>query len=181
MRQSNRTLRIAGAIASLVTGLCVTPAANASKAPSAHPAQQLSSDGWQSLQPDRTGKAAGGEAALLSAVSPIRTTVTGGAVLGSGDTSTAAAAVAPVTQEFRLLKGEPLQQQLQGWATRAGWTVAWNVPDGWIVPGDKAYGSDFETAVKRVVEELASNGADVVGDSWRGNRTVIISQNGMVQ
>ncbi|MGX6566074.1 toxin co-regulated pilus biosynthesis Q family protein [Cupriavidus necator] len=181
MRQSNRTIRLAGTIASLVAGLCVTPAANASKAPGANAAQQLSSDGWQSLQSGRTGKATGGEAALLAAVSPARTTITGSAVLGSGDPPPAAVAAALAPQEFRLVKGEPLQQQLQGWAARAGWTVAWNVPDGWIVPGDKAYGNDFEVAVKRVVEELASNGADVVGDSWRGNRTVIISQNGTVQ
>ncbi|WP_218275036.1 TcpQ domain-containing protein, partial [Pseudomonas sp. GW460-13] len=63
---------------------------------------------------------------------------------------------AVVGDVYRLVKGEPLQQQLQKWATRAGWTVIWNVPDGWIVPGDKDYGGDFELAVKRVVEELAN-------------------------
>ncbi|TWG87965.1 toxin co-regulated pilus biosynthesis protein Q [Cupriavidus gilardii J11] len=106
----------------------------------------------------------------------------------AADTSPQAPEPAPVagnapavTEAFRLVKGEPLQLQLQQWAARAGWTVVWNVPDGWIVPGDKTYGTDFEVAVQRAVEELASNGADVVGDSWRGNRTVIISQNGVFQ
>ncbi|CAG9180262.1 hypothetical protein LMG23992_04189 [Cupriavidus laharis] len=171
MCHSTRTLRIAVAAASLVSCAVLAPAVHAS---------QLSTDGWQSLQPARASKAAV-ETTLLASNHP---------TLAAGQAAIAAPAAAPVSTPvvapvvgdvYRLVRGEPLQQQLQKWATRAGWTVAWNVPDGWIVPGDKDYGSDFEGAVQRVVEELASNGADVVGDSWRGNRTVIISQNGMVQ
>ena len=165
MCRSTRTIRIAVAAASLLSCVVLTRAVQAA---------QLSTDGWQSLQPARAGKAAI-DSTLLAANHPT--------LAASGQAAIAAPAVsAPVVGDvYRLVKGEPLQQQLQKWAARAGWTVAWNVPDGWIVPGDKDYGSDFEGAVQRVVEELASNGADVVGDSWRGNCTVIISQNGMVQ
>ncbi|QBY56338.1 toxin co-regulated pilus biosynthesis Q family protein [Cupriavidus oxalaticus] len=165
MCQLNRTTRIAVAAASLLSGL-IMPAAHAS---------QLSNDGWQHLQPLRAPKAAVNPT-MLAANSPSM------AAAPTKASTPAVPSVAPAAGVvFRLVKGEALQQQLQNWANRAGWTVAWNVPDGWIVPGDKDYGSDFESAVKRVVEELANNGADVVGDSWRGNRTVIISQNGMVQ
>lgn len=172
MCQSNRTIRIAVAAVSLLSGLCLAPAVHAS---------QLSNEGWQQLQPARVNKATI-DRTLLAA-----NTASPAAATASAQPSTQGAAAVPpsaapvVGVVFRLVKGEPLQQQLQHWAARAGWTVAWNIPDGWIVPGNKDYGSDFEGAVKRVVEELASNGADVVGDSWRGNRTVIISQNGMVQ
>ncbi|TDF64887.1 toxin co-regulated pilus biosynthesis Q family protein [Cupriavidus sp. L7L] len=167
MCQLNRTTRIAAAAASLLSGLILVPAAHAS---------QLSNDGWQHLQPLRAAKAAANPT-MLAANTP--------SVVAAAPTKASTPAVPSVAPAagavFRLVKGEALQQQLQNWANRAGWTVTWNVPDGWIVPGDKDYGSDFESAVKRVVEELANNGADVVGDSWRGNRTVIISQNGMVQ
>lgn len=166
MCQSNRTVRIAVAAASLLSGLILVPAVHAS---------QLSNEGWQHLQPPRAAKAAVSQTLLAVNTSSA----------GAAPTMASTPAVPSITPAagavFRLVKGEALQQQLQNWAARAGWTVAWNVPDGWIVPGDKDYGSDFEGAVKRVVEELANNGADVVGDSWRGNRTVIISQNGMVQ
>lgn len=164
MCHSTRTLRIAVATASLLSGLILTPAAHAA---------QLSGEGWQPLQSPRASKAAF-DTTLLAANHPT--------LAASGQAVIDASAIAPIVgYVYRLVKGEPLQQQLEKWAARAGWTMAWSVPDGWIVPGDKDYGSDFESAVKRVVEELASNGADVVGDSWRGNRTVIISQNGMVQ
>ncbi|MFS8981447.1 toxin co-regulated pilus biosynthesis Q family protein [Cupriavidus necator] len=179
MRHSNRIIRITGAVGSLLAGLIIAPAAHAS---------QLASDGWQPLQPTRAGKGVA-ERALLAAntASPAASGavdlagMSGAGVAALTSAQTASGAAVPAAGTFRLIKGVPLQQQLQSWANRAGWTVAWNVPDGWIVPGDKAYGSDFEAAVQLVVEELASNGADVVGDSWRGNRTVIISQNGVVQ
>ncbi|TPQ29980.1 toxin co-regulated pilus biosynthesis Q family protein [Cupriavidus pinatubonensis] len=169
MCHSTRIIRIAVTAASLLSGVVVAPAVHGA---------QLSTDGWQSLQPARASKAAI-DTTLLAANHP---TLAGSGQAAIAAPAISAQAVAPVVGDvYRLVKGEPLQQQLQRWAARAGWTVAWNVPDGWIVPGDKDYGGDFEGAVQRVVEELASNGADVVGDSWRGNRTVIISQNGMTQ
>lgn len=168
MSQPHRTVRIVVTAGSLLSGLFIAPALHAA---------QLQNDGWQSLQTSRAN-AASIDRTLLAA--------SGASPAASASSSAAAAVSAPpaavvVGDVYRLVKGEPLQQQLQKWATRAGWTVVWNVPDGWIVPGDKDYGGDFELAVKRVVEELANNGADVVGDSWRGNRTVIISQNGIIQ
>ncbi|MFS8931433.1 toxin co-regulated pilus biosynthesis Q family protein [Cupriavidus taiwanensis] len=168
MSQPHRTVRIVVTAGSLLSGLFIAPALHAA---------QLQNDGWQSLQPVRANPASI-DRTLLAA--------NGSSPAANAGLSAAAAVSAPpaaavVGDVYRLVKGEPLQQQLQKWAARAGWTVVWNVPDGWIIPGDKDYGGDFELAVKRVVEELANNGADVVGDSWRGNRTVIISQNGMVQ
>ncbi|SPS02654.1 toxin co-regulated pilus biosynthesis Q family protein [Cupriavidus taiwanensis] len=168
MSHPNRTVRIVLTAASLLSGLFIAPALHAA---------QLLNDGWQSLQPARANPAAI-DRTLVAANSA---SPTAGAGPSTAAAVSAPPAVAVVGELYRLVKGEPLQQQLQKWAARAGWTVVWNVPDGWIVPGDKDYGGDFELAVKRVVEELANNGADVVGDSWRGNRTVIISQKGVVQ
>ena len=168
MSQPHRTVRIVVTAGSLLSGLFIAPALHAA---------QLQNDGWQSLQPARAGQAVI-DRTLLAANAPSPTASAG---LSTAAAVSAPPAVAVAGEIYRLVKGEPLQQQLQKWAARAGWTVVWNVPDGWIVPGDKDYGGDFELAVKRVVEELANNGADVVGDSWRGNRTVIIGQNGIVQ
>lgn len=170
MHTFNRSIPTAVAAAALLGGLCHATSALAT---------QTSADGWQQLQPTATSKAKSNLALLAS----VPVTAPGAAVAASPQASapTPVPEAPAVAEAFRLVKGEPLQLQLQQWAARAGWTVVWNVPDGWIVPGDKTYGTDFEVAVQRAVEELASNGADVVGDSWRGNRTVIISQNGVFQ
>ncbi len=88
--------------------------------------------------------------------------------------------IAP-TRPFDLIAGESVEAQLQEWAKRVGWTVLWNVSDAWVVPGNNSYGTDFESAVKRVTEDLAANGADIVGDSWRDNHTIVITQNGAAE
>lgn len=171
MRTFNRFIPTAVAAAALLGGLGHAASALAT---------QMSADGWQQLRPTSANKAKR-DLALLASV-PVTAPTAIAAASPQASVPAPVAGVGPAVEEaFRLVKGEPLQLQLQQWAARAGWTVVWNVPDGWIVPGDKTYGTDFEVAVQRAVEELASNGADVVGDSWRGNRTVIISQNGVFQ
>jgi hypothetical protein len=84
------------------------------------------------------------------------------------------------TEPFMLTAGEPLEAQLFAWAKRAGWKVLWRMPDdsNWIVPNSQSCGPDFESAVRQVVQTLAGNGEDIVGDSWRGNHTIVISQSG---
>jgi hypothetical protein len=95
----------------------------------------------------------------------------------------AAAALDGTAPRFELVAGEPLEAQLMAWAARANWHVLWNLPqdNNWIVPGDKSYGSDFEAAVQHVIESLAENGADIVGDSWRENHTIVITQSGATE
>ena len=87
----------------------------------------------------------------------------------------------PSNRPFELIADESVEQQLLEWARRAGWKVLWRVQDAWVVPGNKSYGDDFESAVKRVTEDLAANGTDVLGDSWRGNHTIVITQNGAAE
>ncbi|WP_319640833.1 toxin co-regulated pilus biosynthesis Q family protein [Ralstonia pickettii] len=137
---------------------------------------ELSDDGWQPL-------GSGQPASEKVAQKPTRTTKQSAQTPAPKPVQ---AAPAPATetasmtssQAYVLVAGESGESQLLAWAKRAGWTVLWNVQDAWIVPGNKSYGNDFETAVKQVTEDLHANGADVLGDSWRGNSTIIITQNG---
>ncbi|WP_321816711.1 MULTISPECIES: toxin co-regulated pilus biosynthesis Q family protein [unclassified Paraburkholderia] len=84
---------------------------------------------------------------------------------------------APIT--FTLVSGESLERQLAGWAKRAGWTVTWNTPEDWIVPHASSFGSDFQQAITEVINQMESNGADVRGDIWTGNHTVVIDRAGV--
>jgi hypothetical protein len=119
--------------------------------------------------------------ASSTAASPLTIAATAALAGATPSMPTSGAAIAGAP--FSLVAGEPLESQLMNWARRAGWKVLWNLPDdnNWIVPGDEACGTDFETAVSHVIEELASNGADVVGDSWRSNHTIVITQSGATE
>lgn len=79
---------------------------------------------------------------------------------------------------YRLEVGLPIDEQLRDWAKRAGWTLLWNIEPGWIVPGAEDYGTDFQTAVNRVVASLADNGADVRGDGYEANHVFIVHHKG---
>lgn len=87
------------------------------------------------------------------------------------------AVIAPQLQ-FELRAGQSLEIQLQQWAKRAGWTLSWNTPDDWIVPGDQTFGSDFVRAAQDVFENLGRNGADIRADFWVGNRSIVVDQAG---
>ncbi|MDR5791729.1 TcpQ domain-containing protein [Caballeronia sp. LP003] len=100
------------------------------------------------------------------------------------------ASLAPATQmavsteplsQFDLRAGQSIQAQLQQWAKRAGWTLTWNSPDDWIVPGDMAFGADFQKAAESALEQLGKNGADIRADIWVGNRSIVVDQAGAIE
>jgi hypothetical protein len=99
----------------------------------------------------------------------------------ASDISAIASPTTPVGEQFSLQAGQSIQTQLQQWAKRAGWTITWNSPDDWIVPGDRAFGTNFEAATQSVFEQLSKNGADVRADIWVGNHSVVVDQAGASQ
>jgi hypothetical protein len=84
------------------------------------------------------------------------------------------AAVADAPPVYSLKAGLGLESQLQGWASRAGWKVVWNVPHDWIVPNGAVFGDDFHAAADQVIQTLAANGANVRADFYKGNRTLVV-------
>lgn len=153
------------------------------------PALTGTSDTHEFVAADKSARPSTAPNSLLLSTSTVATKSIPTTASVPSDVSSAASAIAQTPragapaaagQPFELVAGTPLEGQLFAWAKKAGWTVLWNLPDdnNWIVPGGGSYGTDFETAVKRVIEDLAGNGADIVGDSWRGNHTIVISQSG---
>ncbi len=149
-----------------------------SAAHAASRSQSTDGEGWQPLGGSARKASVVGQANRSGAADP-NTLVAAASALASS-TPEPAASVTPVSaaRPFELVADESVEQQLLEWAKRAGWKVLWRVQDAWVVPGNKSYGDDFESAVQHVTEDLAANGTDVLGDSWRGNHTIVITQNG---
>ncbi|EED97288.1 hypothetical protein C6Q04_30115 [Burkholderia multivorans] len=86
----------------------------------------------------------------------------------------------PLTTQatFALVAGQSIQTQLQSWASRAGWTVVWDVQQDWIVPNSATFPGGFESAAQQVIEALAANGADVRADLYTGNKSMVVHQAG---
>lgn len=122
-----------------------------------------------SLRRDSASPALAGTTVHRPATAEVSANVTGGH----------ATAAAP----YELLGGQSLESQLMAWAKRAGWAVSWNTPDDFVPPHDSSWGTDFQTAVTNVFEQLAANGADVHADIWKGkgDNTVVVDKPGAGQ
>ncbi len=96
----------------------------------------------------------------------------------TGDESPSTPAAESVIKPYRLEAGLPIDEQLRGWARRAGWTLLWNIEPGWIVPGAQDFGTDFRSAMNQVIASLADNGADVLGDGYEANHVFIVHAKG---
>lgn len=143
--------------------------------------QSTDGDGWQPLGSGAPKPSVVGQASR-NAVTDSNTLVAAASALASSAPDPAVSVTSvSAARPFELVADESVEQQLLEWAKRAGWKVLWRVQDAWVVPGNKSYGDDFESAVQRVTEDLAANGTDVLGDSWRGNHTIIITQNGAAE
>ncbi|WP_236078616.1 toxin co-regulated pilus biosynthesis Q family protein [Paraburkholderia domus] len=112
---------------------------------------------------------------------PTANSLSSGETVMAAVTSDAMPAAMPVDHTFDLQAGISLEQQLQAWAHDAGWTLTWNLPDDWIVPGNKSYGSDFALATEHVIEQAANNGADIRGDLYPDNRSLVVHQAGALR
>lgn len=76
------------------------------------------------------------------------------------------------------MAGESIETQLRDWASRAGWSVDWQLQDDWVVPGNSSYGADFAQAATQVIEQLAQNGADIRADIYPGNHALVVHEAG---
>lgn len=90
------------------------------------------------------------------------------------------ASFSPPTQVERaplqLDAGGTIEAQLRAWASHAGWTMVWDLPQDWVVPARTTFDGDFMTAAKGVIETLAAAGADVRADVYTKNRTFVVHQ-----
>lgn len=83
-------------------------------------------------------------------------------------------ALKPVAVDYTLHAGDPIEDQLRGWAKQAGWTLIWDAPQDWVVPGNATFGHDFQAAAKSVLDALSKNGADIRGDLYPTNHTLVV-------
>ena len=75
---------------------------------------------------------------------------------------------------YRLSPGKSLSKELGVWAKRAGWHLVWHSSHDWPVVENAYFGSDFETAIKKVVQSMRSNGADLSAHAY-SNRVMVIN------
>ncbi len=85
----------------------------------------------------------------------------------------------PSVQTWSLQPGHTIGQDLQSWATKAGWKVVWNMSRDWAVPAPTTFAGDFQTAAGKVIETLTTNGALIRAQFYTGNNTMVVTGSGI--
>jgi hypothetical protein len=88
-------------------------------------------------------------------------------------------AALPLSQSWSLQPGHTIGQDLQLWATKAGWKVIWNMSKDWAVPAPTTFSGTFQTAAGKVIETLAVNGAFIHAQFFTGNNTMVVTGSGV--
>ncbi len=92
--------------------------------------------------------------------------------------------IAPQSQasepEMIVHRGERLSQALSDFAKQQGWTVLWYCQD-WAAPGQTIFHGDFMTVSQEFIKSISSDGADIHGKWWLGNKTLVVTGSGAMQ
>ncbi|MCW3632875.1 toxin co-regulated pilus biosynthesis Q family protein [Burkholderia cenocepacia] len=145
-----------------------------------HPIQAARSARLPATKPAAAAVAAAAPVGASAATGSIAASIVPPASLSPSESVVTTAPVPSLDFDnaYRLAAGMSLQTQLREWAQKSGWNVIWNLPRDWIVPGDAAYGPDFQAAATHVIQELAAAGVDVRADLYSGNRTLVVHEAG---
>lgn len=79
------------------------------------------------------------------------------------------------TGAWRADKDRPLRSVLAEWAERAGWQVVWNSGFEYRLEAGASFGGDFIQASGDLLRSMQSVRPAVTGTFFRGNRTLVIS------
>ncbi|HJV75119.1 MAG TPA: toxin co-regulated pilus biosynthesis Q family protein [Noviherbaspirillum sp.] len=85
--------------------------------------------------------------------------------------SPAPIAIQPI---WTLTSGHTINQDMQAWASKAGWKLIWNMNQDWAVPATTNFTGDFQTAATTVINTMASNGALIRAQFYSGNKTLVV-------
>jgi hypothetical protein len=75
---------------------------------------------------------------------------------------------------WTLKANQAISVGLDAWAHASGWKVVWNIPQDWLVPNTVQFQGDFRAAATQVIQALAANGADIRGDVYTANKTLVV-------
>ena len=80
-----------------------------------------------------------------------------------------------VQTEWKMVAGQTINQELQLWASQAGWTVVWRLEKDWVIPASTTFTGEFQVAAGEVIKTLSSNGAIIQAHFFTGNKTMLVT------
>lgn len=77
-------------------------------------------------------------------------------------------------QIYRIEAGKPIHEQLQAWASSAGWIVDWKHQSSWIAPANAEFKGRFDQALESVINQLYAEGKSIKLLIWANKYAEIV-------
>lgn len=82
---------------------------------------------------------------------------------------------APAEQVWNAESGTMLRGVLQGWATNAGWAIAWQSDLDYPLMASAAFVGSFEDAARALINAFAMADPPVMATLYRGNNVIVVT------
>ena len=88
------------------------------------------------------------------------------------------AIIKPPAEEWTLVEGQPIREQMVAWGDRAGWKVFWPHDLNWMVPAMTTYSGDYQKVMTDIIHTISDEGKSIHADFHTPNHTLVVTSPG---
>lgn len=84
----------------------------------------------------------------------------------------------PPEEEWTLIEGQPIREQMIAWGDRAGWIVRWPHDLNWMVPAMTSFHGDYQKVMSEIIHTISDEGKSIQAEFHTPNHTLVVSSPG---
>ncbi|MCP1242783.1 TcpQ domain-containing protein [Acetobacter lambici] len=82
------------------------------------------------------------------------------------------------SEEWTLVEGQPIREQMVAWGDRAGWKVFWPHDLNWMVPAMTSFNGDYQKVMTDIIHTISDEGKSIHADFHTPNHTLVVTSPG---
>lgn len=87
-------------------------------------------------------------------------------------------AIKPPEEEWTLVEGQPIREQMVAWGDRAGWTVRWPHDLNWMVPAMTSFRGDYQKVMSDIIHTISDEGKSIQAEFHTPNHMLVVTSPG---
>lgn len=82
------------------------------------------------------------------------------------------------SEEWTLVEGQPIREQMVAWGDRAGWKVFWPHDLNWMVPAMTSFNGNYQKVMTDIIRTISDEGKSIQADFHTPNHTLVVTSPG---
>ncbi|GAB3588762.1 toxin co-regulated pilus biosynthesis Q family protein [Acetobacter peroxydans] len=87
-------------------------------------------------------------------------------------------AARPPEEEWTLVEGQPIREQMIAWGDRAGWIVRWPHDLNWMIPAMTSFRGDYQKVMSDIIHTISDEGKSIQAEFHTPNHTLVVTSPG---